>query len=81
MILFYEEQWRRPKEETKPLENQIKTAQNNHYSTTPGTAWPSISVFVLAYFADEFVEGQDFFYSSREIRAGEGGRRDVMKAK
>ena len=35
----------------------------------------------LTYFADGFVEGQDFFYSCREIRAGEGVRRDVMKAK
>ena len=41
-----------------------------------GTKYPP-----LAYFADGFVEVQDFFYSCREIRAGEGGRRDVMKAK
>ena len=30
------------------------------------TAWHSISAFVLTYFADEFVAGQDFFLTRLE---------------
>ena len=45
------------------------------------TVCPPISAFVLTCFADEIVEGQFFFDSFREIRAGERGRKDVMKAK
>ena len=39
------------------------------------TAWHSISAFVLTFFADEFVKGQDFFWLVLRDKS-KGGRKE-----